>query len=337
MNAVYGDLFSKNRKMLHEIIPLETPFTFSIEPITFCNLKCNFCIYSLSKEEMLKAGHVFSSMTMDTFLLLIEQLKQFSSPIKSFTFVGEGEPLLHNDLPFMVEQLSNNKLSDNIRISTNGLLLSHDLSSKLIHAGVNTFKISVNGLSEDDYLKNCGVKIDFDNFLSELHYLNENKGNTKILIKTLSSVLKDKDEKDFFKLFGDCCDKISIENTMPYIPGVSYDDIIDKGSNNTSRFSGIKRIANICSAPFFRMSVKYNGAVKVCGCRSGIIVDNNINNLYKSWNGEAHKKIMLKVLKEDYNGITDFCNECFSRNDFAFEEDNLDPYVDKVYEKIINL
>ena len=337
MKAKKQDLYSTNRVMLNEVIPLDTPFMLAIEPITYCNLKCNYCLYALPKDVMERSGHVFASMSMDIFNSMIDQLKKFSKPLKLVSFVGQGEPLMHKDLPLMIAQLTQNHLTRSVQIITNGTLLSHKLTDELIAAGVGSIRISINGLSTDDFLENCGAKIDFNNFLSELQYLYENRGNVEILIKTMSSVLKNRSRDEFFNIFGDYCDRISVENTMPYFSGISYENIIDQSSYTTSRFSSIKRKAKICSAPFYRMSMKYDGTVKVCGCRSGIIVDKDINNLYKAWNGPAHKEIMLKVLKEEYEGITDFCNECFTRNDFAFEEDNLDSHVDKVLSKIEDL
>lgn len=337
MKAKFQDHFSTKRQKLHEVIPLDTPFTLSIEPITFCNLRCNFCIYSLPKEEMIKAGHVFSAMELGVFDMLICQLKIFPRPLKVISFIGEGEPLLHKALPYMIEQLSHNRLAENIQVLTNGTLLTKQLSVDLVNAGVNTIKVSVNGLSSDEYLENCGVRIEFNKFLDGLRFLYEHKRNAQVLIKTVTSVLKGRREEEFFELFGDYCDKISVENTMPYFPGVSYDNIIVQSKKQTSRYSSLRRTARICAAPFFRMSVKYDGTVKVCGCRSGIVVDKNIENLFQAWNSSRHKEIMLRILCEKYEDITEPCNRCFSRNDFAFDEDNLDLHVDEVYNKIIKL
>jgi hypothetical protein len=63
-------------------------------------------------------------------------------------------------------------------------------------------------------------------------------------------------------------------------------------------------------------------------------MDIRINTLADIWNGQQHKQILLNVLDQEYSGITDYCNQCATRNDFAFKEDNLDPYRDVVCEKV---
>jgi MoaA/NifB/PqqE/SkfB family radical SAM enzyme len=331
------DLYNSKRKILKDIVPLDIPFTLSIEPINYCNLKCNFCLHSLSKDEMIKQGHVFDSMNMDIYSKLIEQLKLFPSPLKVISFIGEGEPLLHKDLPYMVELLMKNNLVETVYVLTNGILLSPQLATDLINAGVGAFKISVNGLSADEYLQNCGVRIDFENLLTQLKFLYANKKNTKVFIKTMTSVLIGRNEKIFYEMFSDYCDQISVEKTLKCIPGVNYDNLDSYGLDSPSRYRSVTDKRRVCSAPFFRMAVKANGEVRVCGCRSGIQVNDDITKLYESWNGEKHRQIMLNVLKGIYEGITGACNGCFSKDGFSFKEDNLDDDADEIIERVLKL
>jgi MoaA/NifB/PqqE/SkfB family radical SAM enzyme len=153
MKAKIGDHYATRRKPLYKIVPLDTPLSVSIEPTTYCNLKCNFCIHSLHKNEILKSGHVFGQMNADTFDLIVSQLEDFPRPVKSFAFIGNGEPLLHRELPSMIEKIKGNRLAENVIIVTNGILLTHELSKNLLSAGVDTIKISYNGLSAADYKK----------------------------------------------------------------------------------------------------------------------------------------------------------------------------------------
>ncbi len=336
MKAKYQDHYSTERQNLHEVVPLDTPFTLSIEPTSFCNLKCNYCIHSLPKEEMTKAGHIFAFMERPVFDTFVEQLKKFPRPLRVISFIGAGEPLLHKDLPYMIRQLSRNGLADNIQILTNGTLLTHQLSSDLINAGLKTFKISINGLSADDYLETCGVSIDFEKFMSDLKFLYKNKGDTQINIKTVKSVLKDRKKEDFFALFGDYCDKITIENTLPVFSAVSYDNIIDSKTNPTSRYSSMRRTAQVCSVPFYRSLLRHDGRIRVC-CNSAGGFIGNFNNFFDAWNGARHKEFMLKVLRSEWNGVAEVCNGCLSRNDHAYEGDDLDPYVDELCGRILAL
>ena len=337
MKAIVDDHYAKGRQPLHNVVPLEAPFSLNIEPATFCNLKCNFCVYSLSKEEIQQGGHFFEYMSDETFEKILLQLKDFKTKIKVISFIGTGEPLMHRKLPDMIKRIRENDLAEQIILVTNGILITPEISDALIRAGVTTIKISINGLSAEDYEKNCGKKVNFEKLVGNLRYLYKNKGNTQILIKTLTSVMAGRAEKEFYDVFGDVCDKISIERTMPYFENVEYSDEV-KNNLLESRYSGLKKHVKVCAAPFMRMGIRVDGDVTLCGCRVGITTENM--NIFKTpleriWNGEEHRQVLLNVLKEKFEGITKDCAICTSRNDFAFEEDNLDPYVDEVYEKVL--
>ncbi len=75
-------------------------------------------------------------------------------------------------------------------------------------AGVDTIRISLQGLNSEMYKKMCGVKVRFEEFLENLHYLYEHRGNCKIRMKIADVALKDipDGEKRFEEMFGDIAD-----------------------------------------------------------------------------------------------------------------------------------
>lgn len=338
MNAKVEDHYTKQRQPLHSIVPLNAPLSLNIEPATFCNLKCNFCIYSCPKDKIAKDEHFFKFMSDDTFERIVQQISQFKQPIKSISFIGTGEPLMHKKLPEMISRIKKQNLAERILIVTNGTLLTEETSKKLIDAGVDVIKISVNGLNADDYKKNCGTKIQFDTFLKNIKYLYNHRGKCQIYIKTLTSVLDGRDEKDFYNIYGDFCDKICVERTMPYFSEIDYNHLVDK-EEPSSRYSSVHRKVKVCAAPFMRIGIRVDGKVTLCGCRVGVStekMDIRRKSLYDIWNGAEHREVLLNVLKEKFEGITEGCAECTTRNDFTFEEDNLDNYIDEVYKNVQN-
>lgn len=337
MEAQIVDHYSKQRQILHSIVPINEPFSLNIEPATFCNLKCNFCIYSRPKNEISKEQQFFQYMSDETFDIIAQQLKIFQRPIKSVSFIGTGEPLLHKKLPEMICRLKSDNVAEQIIIVTNGTLLKKELSQALMSSGVDIIKISVNGLNANDYFENCGAKINFSEFIENLSYLYEHRGKCRVLIKTLTSVLGDRNDQLFYDLYGNLCDQISIERTMPYFSGVDYQNLIS-ANVPSSRYRTLQKTVKVCAAPFIRMGIRVDGTVTLCGCRVGITTENmdiRKSDLYHIWNGVEHRQVLLNILKERFDGITQDCATCTSRNDFAFEEDNLDPYVDEVYQKIV--
>ncbi|MHB1415515.1 MAG: radical SAM protein [Chloroflexota bacterium] len=112
-----------------------------VEPTTSCNLSCRTCVRQSWEEPL-------GFMEMDTFHRLVEGLRPISS-LRSVSFWGIGEPLLH---PHIVEMVALAKgLGARTEIITNGLLLTRKKSAALIEAGLDSLVVSVDGVSEERY------------------------------------------------------------------------------------------------------------------------------------------------------------------------------------------
>lgn len=336
--AEINHIYNQERVPLWSVIPLDTPFVIEIEPTSYCNLKCKYCLHSLPKHEILESGHRFLHMSDEVFALLLKQVMQFPRNIKQIGFAGMGEPLLHKKLPHMIEQFKTVARIERITITTNGVAMSHQLTTDLINAGLDHFKISVNGLSSEDFKANCGVAVDFDQYMEQIEYLNQHKHNAKVACKIMDSCLGG-DEEAFYELFKDICDVMSIEKTVRVFQEVSYDGIIEKGKNVLSRYDMRNHKVQICASPFFRFAVKAGGEVSVCRLYNGLTApDFNIQklNLLQIWKADARREMLLGVLKKSECGLNAQCRDCTLRDDFAFESDILDDHADELYEKLTN-
>jgi len=335
--AQIARIFNENRIPLWTAIPLESPFVIEVEPTSFCNLKCKYFLHTLPNQEILDNGHKFLHMSDEVFELLLEQTMQFPSKIKQIGFAGMGEPLLHKRLPYMVEQFKQRAGIERITITTNGVSLTHQLTDALISAGLDHIKISVNGLSSEDFKRNCGSHIDFDQYVEQISYLYKNKGNTVVACKIMDSCVGDAEDA-FFDMFDDKCDTMSIEKTVRVFREVAYDGIIEKDKDVLSRYDMRENRVHICASPFFRFAVKADGTVSACRLYNGLTHSSfHLQNrtLSEIWNSSERRRMLLGVLKEEHTGLTAQCENCTLKDDFAFESDLLDDYADQLRQKIL--
>ncbi len=334
--AQISEIYQKERVPLWSVIPLDTPFVIEIEPISYCNMKCKYCLHSLPKNEISESGHVFETMSDEVFNLLLKQTMEFPNRIKQVGFAGMGEPLMHKRLPWMIEQFKKVAGIPRITITTNGLALTHQMSDDLINAGLDHIKISVNGLSSEDFKKNCGVAVDFEKYIEQIEYLYRHKGNAKVACKTMDSCLNG-DENAFYQIFDNICDTMSIEKTLRVFHEVSYDPILTERKTALSRYDMRNEAVRICASPFFRFAVKADGQVSACRLYNGLTSpDFNIKHrsLLEIWNSQERHQMLLGVLKEKTDGLNSYCKDCTLRDDFAFESDLLDTHADELYEKL---
>ena len=337
ITAKHQEFYDPNRQFLHKIIPLDVPFTVQIEASSACDLRCNFC--AMASETALKQRkHVMKNMNEETFALIIKQLKEFPKPFKRVYFCGLGEVLVNPRLPNMIKQIKQNDIAPEVMIFTNAINLTHDMSLALVDAGLDIMTISVNGLNADDYERNCGRRINYVNFVEQIQFLYAHKGNLRINLKTVDlCVNSEADRKFFFDTFGNICDYINIERIAPIHTGVDYSGSNIKDPQNASKFSSVNSNRRICAQPFRKLIISSSGKVNFCDAVYGFPYDDL--DLYKQrlvdiWNGPVHKQLLLNQLREIYAGPSAMCENCAGKNNIAFEEENLDPYADELYDRI---
>ena len=237
-----------DRVELKNVLPLSTPFTLNIFPINACNFKCKFCAQSLGAKGLMEEYNynVSQTMTVETFEKIVEQSLQFDEPYKLLSFMGHGEPLLNKDLPQMIKMASEAKIAKRIEIITNGSLLTPELADKLIEAGLNNLRISLEGLDAETYKNVSNVNIDFDNFIKNLEYFHK-KGqekNSQLFVKVIDCSLKEGDEERFYKMFDKISSRMYVEKVKPVYSGVEATKNID--DMTTDRYGNVHEKRIVC-------------------------------------------------------------------------------------------
>ena len=115
---------------------------FDVEVTNQCNSACVMCPRGGMKRPQ-------GMMSEDTFYSLMQQAEELASKweVIAVGFSGAGECLLHPSLP---EFLRHVKMSLGVKtcITTNGLLLDGQMTSRLLEAEVNEVFISVHGIGK---------------------------------------------------------------------------------------------------------------------------------------------------------------------------------------------
>lgn len=319
-----------DRIKLSDVLPLRTPISIGIEASSFCNLKCCYCIHGAKNDDFLK-----KNMDWNTFKRAVDSLATFEDEIKEITFSVNGEPLMNKLLPNMIAYIKQNKIAKSVTVFTNGILLNHKLGDDLLEAGLDRLRISIQGINSEKYKDICGTQISFSKLIDNISYFYELKNMRnypcKIFIKTLDKALNSKHEQDeFYRIFGEICDEISIERLVPIRQEVEYSNIFEETGENMVN-QKIKRV-EVCAQPFYTMYVRSNGNVTPC-CISDTnsIVLGNVSqdSLYDIWNSEKLWKFRKMQLMKNRN-LNSYCKKCTALEYIVREEDYIDDISDKL-------
>lgn len=330
-------LHGENRVWLHQEVPLPQPKAVFLEPSTYCNFHCCYCTHFMSKEQFEREVRPYENMELAVVERVVKDLESFPEPVNLVEFSGMGEPLVNSAIAEMVRRVKQSGRAAHIRLITNGVLLTPAMSDALIAAGVDTVRISMQGLSQRSYEKICGVRQNFEEIVSNIRYFYEHRGHAKIFVKNVNLALEAGEDARFYQLFADCCDRMYIENVIPFFSKVDYDQLLPTSEEN--RYHMEKREVTICPNTFTGLTLNVRGEISMCGKEIGPCYLGNIHEitLPEAWNSEKRRDFLLLQLhkKRWENPI---CRECqIPSESLASERDLLDPYAEEMIKRFERL
>lgn len=334
MKAEIKPGFGHERSKLNEVIPLDTPFTMNIVPSTICNFKCKYCVHSLPKEALDEKNFKPSLLDWDMFLKAAGQLLEFERPLKVISLTGNGESLCNKKLPEMVAYLKRLKAAERIEFISNGALLDNGTSIALIDAGLDTIRISIQGMSSEKYFDICGARLDLKELINKIQFLYQNKNNCNVYVKVIDIALEKGQEEEFYRIFGEISDRVFIEKVMPVYNGVDYSGMV-KDTKVVDRYGRAHERRYVCPQCFFTLTVWPNGDVYPCDVLSdpglfGNITEKSLKNI---WNGSERKEFLrMQLLKNRMDNAV--CKNCCAPDDVSQPEDELDQYAEQIIKRL---
>lgn len=127
------------RIRLWETIGPQGPFTLEIYPTLRCNLNCLFC------DTTDRHRPPVNELSTQRWLEIIDEASSLG--VKQVYVLGGGEPLARSDTPIILERIKAHNLYG--MLTTNGTLMSAELSENLINWGWNEIHFSIDGPTAD--------------------------------------------------------------------------------------------------------------------------------------------------------------------------------------------
>src|SRR3954471_4359739 len=300
------------RTALETVIPLATPFIVFIDPASSCNFKCTFCPTG-HRDMIAETGRYQGAMKFEVFQKVIDDLAEFDKPIKVLRLYKDGEPLLNKRFADRVAYAKASGRVEYIDTTTNGTLITPERMGPILAAGIDKINISVDGMTEADYLRFTGFKFDFEKFVDNVKWVYAHRGNCEIVVKMPSELITEAQRQDFFDTFGDHCDRIFVENFAPCWPEFDIE-----------KHTGVKITKGIyqqevgstdtCPYIFYGYSVNADGLVSSCFLDWGrklIIGDVRVQSMKEIWTSDAMNALRLQHLegRRKQNGVCGNCGQ----------------------------
>jgi MoaA/NifB/PqqE/SkfB family radical SAM enzyme len=326
MKAEFRPPYSKNREPLWKLLPLLTPLTIYVDPSNVCNFSCQHCFHG--NKNWLEKMPRQTMMDMNLFGKILNDLKEFPSPVKMIHLNGFGEPLLNKNLSTMIRLLKTRGIAERVAITTNGSKFTDENMKEIIKAGLDQIHISIYGLSQAQYAKFTHNNFNFNELVANIKKLYSIKGNCHIHIKISGNYFSEEEQKRFLEIFRDFCDTIFIGNAVNAWPGIDIKDTLKVGASLRHQYCQDIVKGKICPNLFYQLLIHSDGACSPC------CVDFEQKNVIGDVNKESLINIWRNKLQNKQNKYTT-CRNC----EFPIVSStvNINPYAKELLQKYKNV
>lgn len=284
------------------------PVNMLVEVTNACNHACLFCAHS-------KMNRPVGMMDIDLYKKIVSQA--YEGGTREIGFYMTGEPLMNRRLE---EYVSYAKALgfEYIYITTNGAYASIEIMQKLISAGLNSIKFSINAGTAETYKKIHG-RDDFDRVLLNLVSLSKYIRSENLDVGLFVTCIICQQNKDEVELLRSRIQDYVNDFTTPiaYNQGGNMYEIKD----HTMLDPDYKPITPPCSMLFNRLHITWEGYLNACCVdfdNNLAVADLNKVSLLEAWNNE--KMIALRKMhlnKEIPDNV--MCYNCVNNENHAIE------------------
>lgn len=278
-----------------QLIDYRFPRHIFVETTSFCNLQCKMCPRNLKPIRL-------GAMDDDLFKKIVDEAGQFGQ--RSFSLHLFGEPLCDKDIIEKINYIKSTDPKNSVLLTTNGVLLTPDISLGLIKNGLDKITISIHSPENKTYQSITGqdklatVEI---NILEFIRLKKETKSNRpKIFLRLVKIKENAQQITDFYKKWRRYPLKIEVREGHNY--GGKIKDILQR--RPPRRYP--------CYHLWLAPGINWDGEVSIC-CddinREAIIGNVNNENLSKIWQGEKIERYRRYHLSGQYDKIP-LCHDC---------------------------
>lgn len=322
----------KNRTNLETVIPLSTPFIINVDPADSCNFQCSFCPTG-DRKLMKDVGRPFKTMDFELFKKIVDDIKEFTSPLKVLRLYKDGEPLLNSNFAKMVKYAKDSGNILKVDTTTNASLLNPERNLEIIAAGLDRINISVEGVTELQYEKFSKYKINFSKFVENIKHFYENKKQCEVVVKINGDTLTKEEKKLFINTFKDIADGVYIEHIMSCWPEFELRDGLEVNQEVAIYGQKIKEVS-VCPYVFYSFAINSDGKISLCfldWSRKLILGDVLTQSVKSIWSGKEineYRKMFLRHERKNHP----VCGDCGQLSHGM--PDNIDEFSSDILQRI---
>lgn len=289
-------LVERDKKLIKEAMFTETPpfpRVMLVEIANYCNHRCNFCAFpKMTRPKNFIDPELFKRTAQEAFDLGLREIGLH----------GGAEPLTNKSLDEHIATCEKIGYTY-IYLTTNGTLAKHDRLKKIIDAGLNSIKFSINAGDRETYQKIHG-RDHFDIALANLSYVNEYRKELDRPLFIGASFVETPENAHTYPKF--------LENVEGLVDEV-YHVVASNQSGQMENLPVEPTMPDTCVIPFNQVTITSEGYLRMC-CNDYqnflVVEDLSLMSLERAWNGDRARELRRRHMSKQLEGT--LCHNCIN-------------------------
>lgn len=281
------------------------PSQINLDVTEFCNLACIHCPYETVTK--LK-GKNRKNLRLDWHHRLIDEIATVGAGHCRFLrYTGDGEPLLHPQLPELVKYAFD-RTGLPINVTTNGMLLTEERARALIDAGIQVFDVSIDAHSQEVYGQvrvKGDIKLTYECTHRLISLVQESGRSAKVMVSFVRQPLNMHEADDFERYWKAAGADFVVMRNQHSCAG-SVPDMTAK------LWEQAPPARKPCLYPWERLVLKADGQFTYCPAdwlHQAEIGSIESSTAAEVWQGQALQDLRRAHLSADFSNHP-FCGKC---------------------------
>lgn len=321
----YSLLSQTERIKLKNLVPLPMPLSLYVDPSSYCNYQCSFC--ARNHKDYRKFAGLDTFLDMDVFGKLSRELQEWGA-LKSLKLYNLGEPFLNPNILEIIREAMHAKIAERIEITTNGSMLTKELSDGLVflcrqYSTIPLYlRFSISSVIPERHIQITSCPVTVQQIHDNIAYLwkirTEKQQKLPFIYVKMIDPCSD-ERRNFIEYYRDIADEVQIEEPMNWNGYENFRfDAPYKSQQPQCLNNGLQKRQSrkACPYPFYSLVINADADV-VCCCvdwnrmtKVGNLRDQTLKDI---WFGNALHEFQTLHL----NGLRHLnpgCQNCYVLN-----------------------
>ncbi|MBK6832809.1 MAG: SPASM domain-containing protein [Bacteroidetes bacterium] len=272
------------------------PYKVTIDPSSYCNLRCPACHTGTKHSEMIKP----SILKLEDYKTIFNQVKDYTFSIALYNW---GEPFLNKEIFEIISYTKENNVGSTLHSNFN--VFNEKMADELLRSGLTHIYMSIDGATQDVY-NQYRIKGNLEKVLYNIKLLTEAKAKHKSIFPLITwKYLTFSHNEHQVKEAEQIAKSLNVNNYETFVARPKLNDIYDDANEYKNNPAKMATLKFDCASLWQSVYISPKGKVSPCSLAFrenesfGNLLESDFLNVWNNSNYQNARGVFTNSTKND--------------------------------------